>query len=99
MKMMFGRWAASGVGRPPSRTRANVIKLRSRMDGEIGPFSHECPGSITVSRIRRPPVLFVHSLDYRGEKEVLIKVGLVGFAGSGKTTVFNTLTGLSVPTG
>jgi len=26
-------------------------------------------------------------------------IGLVGFAGSGKTTVFNTLTGLSVPTG
>ncbi len=28
-----------------------------------------------------------------------MKVGLVGFAGSGKTTVFNTLTGLAVPTG
>jgi GTP-binding protein YchF len=28
-----------------------------------------------------------------------IRVGLVGFAGSGKTTVFNTLTGLSVPVG
>src|SRR5947207_9374897 len=28
-----------------------------------------------------------------------MKVGLVGFAGSGKTTVFNTLTGLKVPTG
>ena len=28
-----------------------------------------------------------------------IKVGLVGFAGSGKTTVFNTLTGLAVPVG
>ncbi len=28
-----------------------------------------------------------------------MKVGLVGFAGSGKTTVFNTLTGLQVPTG
>jgi len=28
-----------------------------------------------------------------------MKIGLVGFAGSGKTTVFNTLTGLSVPTG
>lgn len=28
-----------------------------------------------------------------------MKVGLVGFAGSGKTTVFNTLTGLSVPVG
>jgi ribosome-binding ATPase len=28
-----------------------------------------------------------------------LKVGLVGFAGSGKTTVFNTLTGLDVPTG
>ena len=27
-----------------------------------------------------------------------MKVGLVGFAGSGKTTVFNTLTGLAVPT-
>src|SRR6184192_604081 len=27
-----------------------------------------------------------------------MKVGLVGFAGSGKTTVFNTLTGLKVPT-
>jgi GTP-binding protein YchF len=27
-----------------------------------------------------------------------MKVGLVGFAGSGKTTVFNTLTGLNVPT-
>jgi GTP-binding protein YchF len=26
-------------------------------------------------------------------------IGLVGFAGSGKTTVFNTLTGLNVPTG
>jgi hypothetical protein len=28
-----------------------------------------------------------------------MKVGLVGFAGSGKTTVFNVLTGLKVPTG
>jgi len=28
-----------------------------------------------------------------------MKIGLVGFAGSGKTTVFNTLTGLSVPVG
>jgi len=28
-----------------------------------------------------------------------LKIGLVGFAGSGKTTVFNTLTGLHVPTG
>jgi GTP-binding protein YchF len=28
-----------------------------------------------------------------------MKVGLVGFAGSGKTTVFNTLTGLNVPIG
>jgi hypothetical protein len=28
-----------------------------------------------------------------------MKIGLVGFAGSGKTTVFNTLTGLNVPTG
>jgi GTP-binding protein YchF len=28
-----------------------------------------------------------------------MKVGLVGFAGSGKTTVFNTLTALDVPTG
>lgn len=28
-----------------------------------------------------------------------MRIGLVGFAGSGKTTVFNTLTGLNVPTG
>jgi ribosome-binding ATPase len=28
-----------------------------------------------------------------------LKIGLVGFAGSGKTTVFNTLTGLHVPVG
>ena len=28
-----------------------------------------------------------------------MKVGLLGFAGSGKTTVFNTMTGLAVPTG
>jgi GTP-binding protein YchF len=28
-----------------------------------------------------------------------MKIGLVGFAGSGKTTVFNTLTGLDVPVG
>ena len=28
-----------------------------------------------------------------------MKVGLVGFAGSGKTTVFNTMTGQDVPVG
>jgi hypothetical protein len=28
-----------------------------------------------------------------------VKIGLVGFAGSGKTTVFNTMTGLDVPVG
>src|SRR5512140_694444 len=28
-----------------------------------------------------------------------MRIGLVGFAGSGKTTVFNTLTGLNVPSG
>src|SRR5262245_18156713 len=28
-----------------------------------------------------------------------MKIGLVGFAGSGKTTVFNTMTGLEVPVG
>ncbi len=28
-----------------------------------------------------------------------MKIGLVGFAGSGKTTVFNTMTGLDVPVG
>src|SRR3989337_1248649 len=28
-----------------------------------------------------------------------MRIGLVGFAGSGKTTVFNTLTGLAVPVG
>jgi hypothetical protein len=28
-----------------------------------------------------------------------VKIGLVGFAGSGKTTVFNTMTGLAVPVG
>jgi len=27
-----------------------------------------------------------------------MKIGLVGFAGSGKTSVFNTMTGLDVPT-
>jgi len=29
----------------------------------------------------------------------LMRIGLVGFAGSGKTTVFNTMTGLTVPVG
>ena len=28
-----------------------------------------------------------------------MKIGLVGFGGSGKTTVFNTMTGLDVPVG
>src|ERR671931_980989 len=28
-----------------------------------------------------------------------MRIGLVGFAGSGKTTVFNTMTGLAVPVG
>ena len=28
-----------------------------------------------------------------------MKIGLVGFAGSGKTTVFNTMTGQDVPVG
>ena len=28
-----------------------------------------------------------------------MKIGLVGFAGSGKTTVFNTMTGMDVPVG
>src|SRR5258706_10365664 len=28
-----------------------------------------------------------------------MRIGLVGFAGSGKTTVFNTMTGLSAPVG
>jgi GTP-binding protein YchF len=31
--------------------------------------------------------------------EAGVKIGLVGFAGSGKTTVFNTMTGLDVPVG
>jgi hypothetical protein len=33
------------------------------------------------------------------EHRKLMRVGLVGFAGSGKTTVFNTMTGLAVPVG
>jgi GTP-binding protein YchF len=35
----------------------------------------------------------------RATWEGLVKVGLVGFAGSGKTTVFNALTGLDAPVG
>src|SRR5688572_13944114 len=35
----------------------------------------------------------------RHRTPVQMKIGLVGFAGSGKTTVFNTMTGLNVPVG
>ncbi len=39
------------------------------------------------------------AIDVGGDYLHVMKIGLVGFAGSGKTTVFNTLTGLHVPVG
>jgi len=49
------------------------------------------------SRVTSGPV-FRHC-DVEREIGASMKVGLVGFAGSGKTTVFNTMTGLDVPVG
>ncbi len=42
----------------------------------------------------------IRFIDARDSEPVTdMRIGLVGFAGSGKTTVFNTMTGLSVPVG
>src|SRR5262245_61944591 len=54
-------------------------------------------GSASISFFQRNQGLPDYLLPPTGG--LALKVGLVGFAGSGKTTVFNTLTGLQAPVG
>ena len=56
-----------------------------------------CRRSDPRQEVRRG--IFLGTSDDRDQRGSTMKIGLVGFAGSGKTTVFNSMTGLDAPVG